>query len=334
MLRRLLTCLLLSCFIPLPVAHGAEAVPKILVIESYNKEYGWDASYRRALTHRLSDKYTLSYFEMDTKRLPKDQHEARADLAWQTYLEEKPDLVVLGDDAALQFLAERFAQTTTPVVYLGINRNPRVYIPANAKNFTGVLERPLLKRSIVFIKELIPSVKNVLVIFDGNLSSEIVKKEVFDNNDTITFYGVRVDVLRLSTLAQWSETLAKAKENGYQAIVFGLFQTVVDDNNRYVEPEKLVRWASDNTPVPPFAFWDFAVGAHKALGGLVLSGYEIGEEAAKIVIDILENKTRPADIQPVYNNEGHLMFSARQLDKWKIKLPAHIQAVATVMDDK
>ena len=54
----------------------------ILVIESYNAEMQWDANYKEALQESLGKKYHLEYFQMDTKRLPREQHAAMADKAW------------------------------------------------------------------------------------------------------------------------------------------------------------------------------------------------------------------------------------------------------------
>src|SRR4051812_38579719 len=55
--------LLLACF----PAHGAEET--IFVVESYNAEMKWDASYKEGLQEVLGKKYKLEYFQMDTKRL-------------------------------------------------------------------------------------------------------------------------------------------------------------------------------------------------------------------------------------------------------------------------
>ena len=137
---------LLLLFLLLPLSVFAQKT--VFVVESYHAGFAWDASYKKALQETLGTRYKLEFFEMDTKRLPKEQHQRMSDLAWKKYLELKPDLVVLGDDAALITLVKRLAETRTPVVYLGINNNPRDYVPLTAENFTGVLERPLLKRSI------------------------------------------------------------------------------------------------------------------------------------------------------------------------------------------
>ncbi len=144
----IISCITLKAF----AAH-------ILVIESYHAEYLWDIEYKKGLTESLGNNHRFSYFEMNTKRILKGQIEQKANLAWQEILNLKPDLVVLGDDNALKFLASRLRNTSIPVVYLGINNNPRNYDLAGAKNITGVLERPLLKRSILLTKQILTGAK-------------------------------------------------------------------------------------------------------------------------------------------------------------------------------
>jgi hypothetical protein len=151
--------LLLAIVISGNRAFALEPSQVVLVIESYNRDYAWDKGYRSAIEEALGSRYTLEWYEMDTKRLPVGEHQRMADGAWARYLALSPDLVILGDDAALKFLGPRFATVHTPVVFLGINANPRNYLERVPPNMTGVLERPILKRSLVYINELLPGAR-------------------------------------------------------------------------------------------------------------------------------------------------------------------------------
>ena len=309
----------------------AGAAWNVLVIESYHADYVWDASYKKALAEVLGPEYALSFFEMDTKRLPVDQHLRKADEAWQAYLSLRPDLVVLGDDAAMKYLAERFVGTTTPVVYLGINNNPRNYLSTNAVNFTGIMERPLLKRSVSYIETLIPGTKKVLVLFDADLTAQIVKKDSFEDKDSIVIGGIRLDIKLLGDLQSWHDTLASVPGQ-YDAVVVGLYQTIKDAEGRPVDPEDIVTWVSENSPVPPFAFWDFAVGPKRSIGGFVLCGREMGRSAGELVKKILAEGVVPQDIRPIFNDNGQFLFSATQLQKWGMTLPDDVRRVAQIID--
>ncbi len=303
----------------------------IYVIESYHAEYPWDASYKKGLEETLGGKYKLIYFEMDTKRLPKDQHQKMADLAWKKYSEIKPALVVVGDDTGLKLLGPRFAETNTPVVYLGINNNPRNYFTTLPANITGVLERPLLKRSIVNIKKLIPNLKKVLVLFDSDITAQITKKEVFEDKDNLDINGIAVEIKLIGDYQTWQNTVLSSKGK-YDACVVGLYQSIKDAEGTPVNAEDVITWTSKNTPIPPFAFWDFAVGADKTIGGLVLFGKEMGVLTSDLVIQILEKGKSPMELNPVVNDQGILVFSKSQVAKWTIKLPENMTSTATFVD--
>lgn len=141
--------LLLLCTLPLRL-WGAE----ILVISSYHPEYLWDRSYNASLEAHLGSNHRISHFYMDTKRRSPDDFDQIAEQALAFYRQTKPDLVVLGDDNAINYLAREIATLGTPVVFLGMNENPRHKGLVGHPKITGVLERPLLKRNINEMSQL------------------------------------------------------------------------------------------------------------------------------------------------------------------------------------
>ncbi len=300
----------------------------VLLIESYHAEYPWDASYKAGLQDVLSDQYPLVCFEMDTKRLPKSEHEKSAQMAWDKYTKVRPALVILGDDNALKYLAPKFLETNIPVVYLGINRNPGDYgIPPKA-NITGVLERPLLKRSVASLKTILqPSPQKILVLFDDGTTSQSSAAEAFKGRTTLPIHNIMVQLKLIGKLDAWEKAVLNAKKEGFDAIVIGLYHTLTDKNGKHADAEELLKWTVKNTPVPPFAFWDFTVGPDKAIGGFVLFGRTQGEAAGKMALKILSG-TPPGKIRPKIPEMGRFFFSRSQLKKWGLDLPPNMAAKA------
>lgn len=323
--------ILIALMLSLHVGNVFCAEKTIYVIQSYHAEYPWDASYKNGLEEKLGGKYKLVYFEMDTKRLPKDQHQKMADMAWEKYLSEKPVLVIIGDDAGLKMLGPKFGETSTPVVYLGINNNPRNYFTVLPTNITGVLERPLLKRSIANIQKILPDTKRVLVLFDSDITAQITKKEVFEDKDSLDIKDIKVEIKLIGDLQTWQNTILSSKGK-YDACVIGLYQSVKDADGKPVNAEELISWTSKNTPIPPFAFWDFAISGQKTIGGLVLHGKEMGVLASGLVLKILEEGKTPKELFPITNDQGILLFSKSQLTKWGIKLPENMASTAGFVD--
>jgi len=317
-------CLFLFC----GIAISGES--SILIIESYDAQYPWDASYIQGIKENMPKDCKFYTFEMDTKRIPESEYEKSAQKGWDFYLETKPDLVVLGDDNALKYLGQRFAKVKTPVVFLGINNNPRTYGILDSANFTGILERPLLKRSIAEIGKILP-MKKVLVLFDSETTSRVILDEIFNGQNEMKVNDIDIHLKLIGSWETWQKTVEEAKNDGYDAMIIGLYHTLRDKNNTHIDAESVLSWTSENTPIPPFAFWDFAVGPGKAIGGLTLFGKTQGEAAAVMANKILRG-TPPNNIQVIHGEKGTLFFSRSQLEKYNIKLPKEIASKATLIE--
>lgn len=303
---------------------------KILVIESYHEGFKWDADYRAGLEAVIPKGNTIVYFEMDTKRVPVEEHQKMADKAYQKYLEIKPDVVVVGDDAALKMAGPKLAATKTPIVYLGINNNPRNYFTELPLNMTGVLERPILKRGVTYVRDIIPGVKKGLLMFDSNLTSQIIKKEYFEDKGQINISGIDTSIVLIDSYSEWKETVEKSKGK-YDFIIVGLYQTIKDETGKTVNMDDVIRWTSANAPVPVFGFWDFSVDKDKTIGGYVLAGRDMGERAGKMVADILKGVDIKT-IRPIFESDGIFVYSKAQLNKWKVKLPEDIAKKAELIE--
>lgn len=301
----------------------------ILVVESYHSEHPWDVSYKNGLQAALGAKHELVYYQMDTKRLPKSYFQLKADSAWSLYQKLGPELVVLADDNALEFLGPRFLNTSTPVVYLGINGNPRHYGVVGAPNFYGVLERPLLKRSLVMLKELYP-MQRVLLLLDSSPTARVIQQQMFSGKNQHEVLGVQFDIRLVDEIGQWKRLILEAKKQGYDAVIVGLYHTLVNELEAHVSARDVMDWTSKNTPIPSFGFWEFSVGAQKNLGGYVVSGFEEGKLAGEIAQKVLNGE--PMNHLPMTGSKGRFVFSEKQLKKWNIELPIHISKQTIFVD--
>lgn len=305
----------------------------ILVVESYHSAYTWDASYLAGLTSKLGGRFTIDHFEMDTKRIATHEFQSQADAAYKLIESSRPDLVVLGDDNAFIYLASRVDSLGIPIVYLGLNGDPYMMINKDLTVATGVLERPNLKQSIVVANRLMgDSLKKVLVLFDSGETSLGAALEEFRDQGPYRLDNVAIVPKYIGKASEWENVVLESKTKGYDAVFAGLYHTIKDDEGNYQDPEKLLAWTSEHSPLPLFGFWDFSIGANKAIGGYVLSGEKQGEAAGELILDILVKKVSPSSIKPVIGNEGKLMFSKSQLNKWQLTLPPEMAEEALLVD--
>ncbi|WP_319779395.1 ABC transporter substrate binding protein [Maridesulfovibrio sp.] len=323
-------CILFVLVFIFVCAAVAQAKPKVLYIESYHIGYKWDQELSRGFKSVLKDEVELFNFQLDTKRLPVSEYSERADLAWRYYLDVNPDLVVLSDDNAMKLLSGRFSKTDTPVVYMGINDNPRIYSRLG-NNITGVLERPLYKRTVKYLKELLNlDDGKVLILLDEGTTSEVFKEVVFKDRKSLLISGIKTDVWSCSDYSEWQKAVKNARKNGYKAIIVGLYHRLFDDGVN-IDGEKVLSWTSENSPVPIFAFWEMSVGRGRAVGGMVLSGEVQGQAAGKIVLQILHGKPI-GTLNPIIPTQGAFVFSRSELDRWKILLPRYIKRQARILE--
>lgn len=302
---------------------------RVLVIESYHPEFAWDAQYKAALATALPE-CRLDSFALDTKRQPESVWPARRDGAL-AYLKANPaDLVVLGDDAAVKLLAAPLAGTSVPVVYLGVNNNPRMY-PLGS-NCTGVLERPLVRRNIALLQELLPGVRQVVLLFDRDLTAQVLKEEVLGKQDEQTVAGIRVRVQYLGTFAEWQSAVRAVPGDGSAAIVVATYQALHDEQGKTLDGNAVLAWTNANSRAPLFAFWEHAVGAQGAIGGMVVSGREQGRHAGRIARKILFEHVKPQDINPQIGNSSDFVFSRSQLQRFSITLPEWLAKQSRYLD--
>ena len=295
----------------------------ILVVESYHAEYLWDIEYKKGLQESLGKHHRFSFVEMDTKRVLKRRIKFKAEMAWQEILSLRPDVVVLGDDNALKFLASKLRHTSIPVVYLGINNNPRNYDVVGATNITGVLERPLLKRSVLLTKKILTKAKKGLVLLDSGATSYASLNTEFDNQSHIKVGDLKVEVELIERYSFWKDKVLNAKKNGFDFIFIGLYHTIRDSSEEHVNAEEVLSWTSKNSPIPTFGFWGMSIGAGKAAGGLVLSGVEQGKEAAEMIKAILAGEPIK-EMRPRVAEKGRLMFSRSEVERWQLTIPDFI----------
>ena len=310
--------------------------PSILVIHSWH-DILWDRLWEKGLNDKLAAKYRLVRFDLDAMRVSSKQLLLNADKAWDIYTELKPSLVILGDDAALKMMGMRFADTL-PVVYLGINNNPRNLIGSIVpSNITGVMERPLYERALRHIVKLLPpNSDKILFLNDSQQTGASVTNisDIFRGKSNTKVGNVTIELVVTNVWETWQQAVMNAKSSGYDAILFDSRYLLFNTKGTYVEPETgVIRWMAKHSELPMFNFYEDSIGPQLSAGGWVLSGYGIGSTAANIVLDILENGKQPKDIYPVDYKKGEYIFSRVQLKRWGIELPSEIKNTATFAED-
>jgi hypothetical protein len=293
----------------------------ILVIQSYHAEYAWDAEWLQTLRLRLTPEHTLLTFELDTKRLPREEFAARAGLAMDAYRRHAPDVVVLADDNACRLLGSQLVAAGARIIYMGVNGNPRDYGLHGPENVAGVIERPLVKRTLSYLSRLEGlTLRRALMLFDSGTTSQLIFRTVLRGAAEQNVMGIELQARIVGSWQQWREHVLSARGQGADILIIGLYQTLRDADGRVVPDDKVLRWTAEHSPVPCFAVWEFSVGPGLAIGGLLHSAEEQAHRAAGLVESMLAGE--PLPVQPVLAEQGMLKFSRSGLARWGLVLPA------------
>ena len=295
----------------------------ILVIQSYHEDMVWTGQCESGIRDALGPGYALHVFYMDTKRLPESRFAERADAAWAEYERLAPALVMLGDDNALRLLGPRFAAMGTPVVYFGINNNPRSYFDVLPRNVTGVLERLPLFPWLRYLKQLMPDAWRALVLFDTSPTTDAILAVTFKDQRLVEITGLTAKYAVAADWRQWRETVTKRHD--YDLIVIPTFHALRDADGRHVPVHETIQWTSANSRVPVFALQDYAVEPGGAVGAYVVFGVTQGRLAGELALDILERGAVPKDLQPLMGQEGRFYFNKEQLKRFGLVLPEAIR---------
>ena len=303
----------------------------ISIVHSYHKEYAWEQSLTSGLLDSLPKNATLDHLYLNTKRLPKTQHADQAEKILRQLEDKRPDLIILCDDNAARYLGPRLKNLPTPVVYVGLNRNPRDYGLFPANNMTGVLERPLIKRSLHSMCRLVnPDDTKVLILFDSESTSDAVLQEAFEGKTSLQLGKVQVEIRQFELVTEWQNALLEAASAGFDTVYIGLYHTLRTQSGEHVPDGEVIAWANAHATVPIFAFWDFAVGKGKTIGGHVLSGRDQGLVGGEIASQILAG-TPPAAITPRSAKVGLYQFSIFELNRFGITLPQKIREQSVLL---
>lgn len=303
--------------------------PVVLIIESYHPVLAWTAQCEAGIRQALGRDIEVRSVFMDTKRIPQAEFASSARRAWETFESVRPDLVMLGDDDALSLLGPRVAETNTPIVYFGINNNPRNYFRRLPRNMAGVLERTPVIPWLRHLTEIMPRARRVLVLLDKSLTSDSIIELVFQGRADIHVGAMSVELHVASDWADWQTRVLGATE--YDFLLTPTFHALRGSED-YVDIADVISWTSSNSPVPVFSNQDYTIGENGLVGALVLLGTEHGRLAGEIARGILEKTFSPQNAPFLTDRAGQFYFNQKQLDRFGILLPEDIRSVAKFQD--
>ncbi|MFG6393599.1 MAG: diguanylate cyclase [Lachnospiraceae bacterium] len=259
---------------------------RILFISSYS--YAWDTVQLQieGIKEEIFPGITIDYEFMDTKRFGSDNdiEEFYQRFKHQMSQLEPYDVVILGDDAALNFALEHQKEffDKVPLVYEGVNDEELAVKAAKDPYITGVMEKLSIKENIDFACKLLPGASNIVIVLDDSVTGKAVRKSFYTYKEQ--YPGLNFSEINTSKLSatQIKETFSKVKKD---TILIFVVMTEDASGRKYTNAEG-IKLVSGYSKVPVFKMVEGGLG-DGILGGNFVSMRMSGKIAAQVAVKIL-----------------------------------------------
>lgn len=261
--------------------------PKILFVSSY--DYDWDSVPKQlnGFANTIDGNAKVDYVFMDTKSFESSEVEANTFDRIGTNIKNagQYDVVVLGDDAALDFALEYQQELFygVPMVFEGINTEEKARNAAEDPLVTGVVESFPMEDTIALARSLSPNATQIVAICDDTESGRGSLEQYYDSKSQ--FEDLTFKELDCSQLTD-DEMSKKIASYGDETILLYLMLSHNKDGGEIssLEATKLITSAAK---IPVFKSDEIGLG-DGIFGGVVISYEKMGAQAAQMALDILD----------------------------------------------
>jgi len=308
--------------------------PRILVLHSYAPDYSWtrdiDIGLKRVLDAKLG--YKVQWHYMDTKNHPDKESKVKAGMLARRSIDAlKPNLIIAIDDDAQIYAAKQYAgDPNISILFAGINGLVEPYGYHKVSNVTGIYERrPLLdlRRALLDMRgpEGLGLGHQILHLGDRSESvqADLAEIEIFDWKPFKIVESILVD-----TFDDWKQAVRGVKGKTNLILVSNyrnIYATAA--RKKLVSPGEIIKWTEENASVPVVGIGGYMVedGGMFAIG---VSGYEQGETAARMAIQVLDHDAVPKSIPEVMPRQFLVYVRRSLMAKRELVLPQVYEAFA------
>ncbi len=343
MLKNLFLTAALAASAWLPSATAAtiesdDAKTRIVVVSSYHREYLWSQDTNEGVTaallefgyldnaaqreafwkndHVESSTTVVRKLWMDTKRRNRTSEIADAIAAVISEIEQfQPDLILLGDDNAANYVGSHYLDTEIPVVFWGINGTPMKYglldsMERPGHNVTGIYQAGYLREGLVALKTILPEIETFAVLSDDSPTGRSKAKQFlrWARRDELPLK--LVDVVVTNEYETWKR---RALELSKEVDAFFVLNhnTLRTSDGKTVEQLEAGRWYLTNIRKP-----DIAHERHFVKEGILSavedSGFKQGYEAVRVANRILKGGEDPAEISVYAPEQGPFIVNTER----------------------
>jgi ABC-type uncharacterized transport system substrate-binding protein len=331
---------------------------RVFIVSSYDRSYIWSQQTQRGVNAAMRK---LGYLASDAEERELDARDAvenahvvirkawmdtkrrdgRADIARATaritadIKAFRPDILLLGDDNAANFVGNQFVDTDLPIVFWGINGLPLKYgliqrMDAPGRNVTGVWQSGYHKESLDLLKKLVPTAQTFAILACDSESTRPNVKLIEELAARGALPLRLVDKVMTNSYTTW-----KARALEFAGKVDALYvlnhDTLRDEDGNHISYLAAGRWYLENVRIPEASHEDQFV-----LEGMLLtandSGFNQGHLAFEMAHDILSRGLSPARMAVRTPERGPYMVNRMRAEALGIDLDDAIYLIDDLID--
>jgi ABC-type uncharacterized transport system substrate-binding protein len=284
-------------FIGFAVQAEELASCKVLVVMTYHEDFFWNQDIKEGIESVLTDKCDLKYVYLDVLKNP-DGVEAKVQEAYTLYQEWQPDGVITADDDpqsgfVVPYLKDK---VDTPIMFCGVNAEPEKYgFPAS--NVSGILQRPHVKETITFVRQLVPSIQTVGVISLDIPAGRALSGQIQQEKD---IYGVQVLETKYVSKMEEAVTVAEDLKTKCDALLMGPLGNLLDADGNKLTDKDVYPVLTQAFGKATFTIWAQIV-PYGVLCAIADRGQEQGEVASEMLLKAM--KGTPISELPITRNK-------------------------------
>lgn len=346
---------------PLSVQADDKQKYKIAIVSSYHPEYIWSQQTNEGVVKALqkfgyidnvkqSEQFSKNFevqtsravikkWWMDTKR-KNSRAEIATTLAQMTPKLEafSPDIILLGDDNAANYIGNHYLDTETPIVFWGVNGLPLKYdlldsVEKPGHNVTGIYQAGYHFESVRYLKKLFPDIKTIAVLSDDSPTGRYHAKKIkrYGNEGTLDLRLVKVVIT--NSYSEWKKE-ALALQEQVDAFFISTHNTLKDDQGEHVNYLDVAVWYFKNIRKPEVTPANFFV-KEGFLSTVDDPGFNQGYEAVKMAHSILSGQEKPSEMSSYAPGQGPFVVNRWRARRLGIEdlIVQHSEIIDQVIDE-
>jgi basic membrane lipoprotein Med (substrate-binding protein (PBP1-ABC) superfamily)/ABC-type uncharacterized transport system substrate-binding protein len=335
---------LISGIDPLP-APRPERRYRIYIVQSYENDHvcgiPQERGIRAVIRDRLGDGVEIRTHYMNTKTVNSSPSLMRADAvkALRAIDAFKPDLVFTLDDNAFREVGLELADKPFPVVFSGLNGQPRDYnrilrflndAGMPTRNITGVYEKLHILTALNVMQEVLPDIRHVVALLDDTPTGRAIRKQL-QHEMSGQKASISLTIRTVSTLNDYLREIERLNADPMVQAVYPAVLSVKNRQGKSVGSRDTLRIFLQRSRKPGIPI-NFAFAKLGLFGGASVDFGAMGEQAGNMGVHLLRHQnTRPLPIESAH--KAVITFNAARAGMLGIEIPNDVLATAEVFTD-